>query len=422
MTIKALYPTVRPSLNLDFAKTKVLDPRITFTRASTGTFVGSNGLIQTAASGAPRFNHNPATGESLGLLVEEARTNLTLYSGDFSQAYWTKVSLSIFTANTIIAPDGTLTGSFIAFQNATSPLTSAQGLQASTGLAAGTNTLSCFAKIGTARYLALGLTNNGGEVSTAIFDLQTGTVNGSGSHPNFTVNGTSMVSAGAGWYRCSLTSTYAAGMATHISSSTSGLSGTYGASVSGDGTSGIYVWGAQIEASASSPTSYIPTTTATVTRAADVASMTGTNFSSWYRQDEGTLLVNARIGFDLSLVNAFFVSDATDNNHASFLTNTAGTNLTFTVVTANVTQAAISLGAPLSNTNARIAGGYQANNLAACINGSSAVIDSSGSIPVVSQLEIGQRLGARHWNSTISRLAYYPVRLPDAQLQALTAT
>ena len=75
MTIKALFPTVRPTLNLDFANTKTLDPRVTFTRASTGTFVGSNGLIQTAASNIPRFDHNPTTGESLGLLVEEARTN-----------------------------------------------------------------------------------------------------------------------------------------------------------------------------------------------------------------------------------------------------------------------------------------------------------------------------------------------------------
>ena len=88
MTIKALYPTVRPTLNLDFAKTKVLDPRITYTRASTATFVGSNGLIQTAASGAARFDHNPTTGESLGLLVEEARTNRVTYSEQFDNAGW----------------------------------------------------------------------------------------------------------------------------------------------------------------------------------------------------------------------------------------------------------------------------------------------------------------------------------------------
>ena len=75
MTVKSLYPTVLPSLNLDFANSKKLDPRITFTRASTGTFVNENGLVTTAASGAARFDHDPVTGKCLGLLVEEARTN-----------------------------------------------------------------------------------------------------------------------------------------------------------------------------------------------------------------------------------------------------------------------------------------------------------------------------------------------------------
>ena len=262
-------PTTKPETSLDFVNSQCIDPSYTFTRNSSGTYVGSDGLIKTAAINEPRFDYDPATGESLGFLVEGSRTNLVSYSGDFSQAYWTKISLSIFTANTIIAPDGTLTGSFIAFQNASSYLTSAQGLQPNASISAGTNTLSCFAKIGTARYLALGLTNNGGEPSTAIFDLQTGTVKGANSHPSFTVNGTSISNAGAGWYRCSLTSTYAAGMAAHISSSTSGLLGAYYEfTVSGDGTSGIYVWGAQVEAG-SFPTSYIPTSGSTVTRQPD---------------------------------------------------------------------------------------------------------------------------------------------------------
>ena len=112
MTIKALYPTVRPSLNLDFAKTKRLDPRVTFTRASTATFVGANGLIQSAASGAPRFDHNPTTGESLGLLVEEARTNSFLYSQEIDTGNWRKFNITA-TANAGLAPDGTTTAELI---------------------------------------------------------------------------------------------------------------------------------------------------------------------------------------------------------------------------------------------------------------------------------------------------------------------
>ena len=110
MTIKSLYPTVRPSLNLDFAKTKALDPRVTFTRASTGTFVGANDLIQTAASGAPRFDHNPATGESLGLLVEEARTNAALYSDLSSNNVIIDATQGL---NAATSPDGLFTASLI---------------------------------------------------------------------------------------------------------------------------------------------------------------------------------------------------------------------------------------------------------------------------------------------------------------------
>ena len=70
------YPTIEPSLKLNFADARALDPRITFTRASTATYVGRDGLIKTAGVNEARFDHDPTTGESLGLLIEEERTNL----------------------------------------------------------------------------------------------------------------------------------------------------------------------------------------------------------------------------------------------------------------------------------------------------------------------------------------------------------
>lgn len=79
-----------PSLDLNFAKNKSLidsvsgNNLVTFTRASTATYVGEDGLIKTAAVNEPRFDHNPTTGESLGLLVEEQRTNLLNQSQSFS--------------------------------------------------------------------------------------------------------------------------------------------------------------------------------------------------------------------------------------------------------------------------------------------------------------------------------------------------
>jgi hypothetical protein len=101
-------PTVRPTLNLDFANSKIVDPRITFTRASTATRTNEKGLLETVASGAPRIDYDPVTLACKGLLVEEERTNLLTYSEQFDNAAWAKGGASIL-ANAAIAPDGNMT-------------------------------------------------------------------------------------------------------------------------------------------------------------------------------------------------------------------------------------------------------------------------------------------------------------------------
>ena len=78
------FPTIEPSLRLDFANARALDPRITFTRASVATYVGKDGLIKTAGEDEARFDHDPTTGESLGLLIEESRTNLLPQSQQYT--------------------------------------------------------------------------------------------------------------------------------------------------------------------------------------------------------------------------------------------------------------------------------------------------------------------------------------------------
>ena len=69
------FPSIRPSLNLNFARSRALDPRLTLTRASNATYVGRDGLIKIAGENEPRFDHDPVTLESLGLLIEESRIN-----------------------------------------------------------------------------------------------------------------------------------------------------------------------------------------------------------------------------------------------------------------------------------------------------------------------------------------------------------
>ena len=102
--VTADYPTIKPSLNLNFARARALDPRITFTRASVGTYVGRDGLIKTAGNNEARFDHDPVTLESLGLLIEESRTNSLTYSQPTSDVSFGSSGTKTFNAAT--APNG----------------------------------------------------------------------------------------------------------------------------------------------------------------------------------------------------------------------------------------------------------------------------------------------------------------------------
>ena len=141
-----------PSLDLRFADNKSLADAVTgaslvtFTRASSGTFTDSAGTLQTAATDVPRFDHNPTTGESLGLLVEEPRTNLLLRSEEFDNAVWNQPAPSIATVtpNAQIAPNGTLTADTFTTVSGVPTLFQAVACLASTAY-----TWSFYVKLGT---------------------------------------------------------------------------------------------------------------------------------------------------------------------------------------------------------------------------------------------------------------------------------
>jgi len=108
MSLSNNYPAELPLLNLDFANAGVLDPRITFTRASTATYFDYAGVLRTAQNNIARFDYNPSTLAAQGLLIEEQRTNSMLRSEEFSDASWTKGGATV-TANSTTAPSGTTT-------------------------------------------------------------------------------------------------------------------------------------------------------------------------------------------------------------------------------------------------------------------------------------------------------------------------
>jgi hypothetical protein len=188
-------------------------------------------------------------------------------------------------------------------------------------------------------------------------------------------------------------------------------------SYAGDGYSGIYIWGAQLEAGAFA-TSYIPTVASQVTRAADAASMTGTNFSSWYNQGEGTIFVNQVTSNTTGFKTAVDIGDGTTSNRI-FLQSSSANQAYYVNVNAT-TQVALTSQTYSSN-GTLSAAGYKVNDFAYSTSGAAVATDSFGTLPVCSQMIIGNSSNGFTLNGTIKKLAYYSLRISNAQLQALTS-
>lgn len=409
-----LLSKLSPSLILQFAGAQTMDPRITFTRSTTATFTGSNGLLQTAAINTPRFDYDPVTLAPLGLLIEEQRTNLVTYSEQFDNAAWTKTNASV-TANTIVSPDGALTADKLV-ENTANGFHLAQSATI-TPTASTLYTFTCYAKAAERTQVSVAFTGGGSADSGVIFNLLNGTyVATIGVAPN----SYNIISVGDGWYRCSIT---------WVTTNTNVIAGrVYSAlssaiSYTGDGTSGIYIWGAQLEAGAF-PTSYIPTVASQVTRAADVAVMAETNFSSWYTQGVGTLFTNATL-------NSSSVSDATvveigNGTNANRITVASGASTLVWnpfVINASVSQGSSNVGVSKPpKTVGQVAFAWETNSFVAAAGGTLGPVDTSGSIPTVTQLRIGANSdGGNCINSHIRKIAYYPRRLSNAALQGITS-
>lgn len=172
--------------------------------------------------------------------------------------------------------------------------------------------------------------------------------------------------------------------------------------------------------------SYIKTVDSQVTRAADAASMVGSNFSEWYSAGEGSLYADYYQNNGLtSGGNLLAISDNTNNNRI-ILTADGGSSGSIQpglfVTAANVAQVGIVAGIGTQNSFNKITGAYAINNFACSFNGASVVDDTNGVLPVVDRAYIGSgAVGTAHINGTIKKLAYYPTRLSNLQLQSLTS-
>lgn len=410
-----------PSLDLRFAESKSLTDAVTgqslvtFTRASSATYVDSDGLIKTAAANEARFDHNPSTGESLGLLAEEARTNLLTYSEQFDNAAWDGTYNLTISANATTAPDGTTTA-----EKCTPTTTNAthSAFQTVAGTISGTYTFSVYAKAGGYNKLEIFIdgASSGGLFGSgsAIFDLSTQTIS--------SINGSASIQAlPGGWYRCIVTGTSAS--AVTVSTGFQFYDNSGNKSFAGNGTDGIFLWGAQLEAGAF-PTSYIPTTSSQVTRSADVVSITGSNFSSWYNQSQGSFFVNVLSnntlqGGVIGMTNSF----NTDLGEGFYLASSRAQLRAINYLDQDSMQNDIVMNSPLSGFNKiAVAGSTSDATTNPAFNG-----QSNGTVNASRPQGFGNVAGMKIGSSSnqyltgiISRLTFWPTRLTDATLQTIT--
>jgi hypothetical protein len=353
----------------------------------------------------PRIDYDPVTLASRGLLIEEQRTNLLTYSEDFSNAAWTKQQSTI-SANSAVAPDGVTTADKVI------PNSGFEGyVFRGTTIVSGAAAFSIYVKAAEWNFVYVAFGASFSPTNGTYIRLSDGAVtSGSG----FTAQ-----SVGNGWYRISGSSTYstAADNSVYVIPTNSGVAPR----TTGDGTSGIYLWGAQMEAGAFA-TSYVPTVASQVTRNGDVASMLGDNFLRWYNATQGVFLVSADSFASSSLLvrQSVVANDGTSSN--LIRTYTYDGKWGGSVSAGGVAQAdLLTATVPVPNVSVKFALAYQANNFAGCINGGTVLTDTSGVVPTVTKLDLGQYPTAGNpLNGRIQQVTYYPSRLTNAALQQIT--
>ena len=356
----------------------------------------------------PRLDYSNGTCPSL--LVEPQRTNSCLYSNDISNAAWGKINATV-TANLTTAPDGTLSADKL-IDNTTNGLH--RTLPTVGSVAANTTYfLSCFVKKAELDYVILSaggsaLTGSGGSGADLIASVNL--TNGSIVTNNYNI---SVIPFEDDWYRISIrltTDVDGGSFFPYIATSQNGTTATY----AGTG-QGIFLWGAQLEVG-SYPTSYIPTTSASVTRNADQISKTG--ISSLIGQTEGTLFAEIDWVNNGNDVVFSTLSDGTTSNRIHFGYAASGNNWYLYVESGGASQVNITLAAP-ANGKYRIAVAYKLNDCVFYVNGVLIGSDTSVTVPSTSQLNVGGFIttGLEYSNRAAS---LWKTRLTNTELATLT--
>lgn len=403
-----------PSVDFDFT-TGALPAGVTFTRASAGSYFNAAGVLSSAATNTPRFDHNPATLAALGLLIEEGRTNDITSSADWTTGNSvTNVNQTVSTSATL-APDGSGHYQLCAGTTGT-----AQAYLAKSTAAIASNVVSSFSLWvipSGKRYIQIFLddttASNG---AYANIDTTTMTV----------VAGPTALGTGAS-LACTVTPGPGGAMRVALSCNPSSAVGTsrggviqidsaaagFGAASVCNGTNGYLLWGTQIEAGAFA-TSYIPTSGSTAARSPDKATAPATLFAAG-----GTAAINFILnGSDGSTAFPRLFADAVTTNHGMFLSPTQQLGAYDGGTIANTTNSA-TIGQPAKGAAVLPSGSGTATFV---LNAGTAgtVALSTGFGAITSWQFMSDESGSNVANGTVQSFRYWPRVLSVAEMQGVT--
>jgi Fe-S cluster assembly iron-binding protein IscA len=400
-TVAYTTPTSRPSLYI-YSISNAAGIYIWHPQLNTGS-TAKPYFPTTDRLNVPRIDY---TGGGCGkLLLEPQRTNVISYSEDFSNAAWTKTNATI-TANNTTSPDGTTNADKLTEDTST-------GTHKVTATAAAPNiyTISVYAKYN-GRILQIASTSTAGHYAN--FDLLNGVIGNFG----VTTENVTITEFANGWYRCSMTTT--SNMNTAIISTVQSTTSAYQESYLGDGTSGIYIYGAQLELGSYS-TSLINTTSTAVTRLADAASKTG--ISSLINSTEGVLYAEISALANDGTFKVISMSDSSTSNVVRFYKNINENQMSIRVTVAGVHQFNVVYTLPDSTANNKMALKYKANDFAFWVNGVEVVTATSGTTftaGTLTELAFDDGSGATPFYGNVQSLMIFPSALSDTELATLT--
>jgi hypothetical protein len=376
-------------------------------RATSATRVNANGIIETVAANVPRIDYSG--GGCPSILVEPQRTNVQTYSEDFSNAIYLQIGTTV-TTNAIIAPDGNTTADKIVEDTSTG-LHTIDILNPPVG--AGAYTVSVFVKAAErTKFQILGFYALTGNVT---FDLTAGTATTTAPALNGKIE-----NYGNGWFRCSATFNDLTGVGAQILFNILNNAGNN--SYTGTSGSGLYLWGAQLELGSNS-TSYIKTTTASVTRNADVISKTA--ISALIGQTEGTLYTEIKVNKLIGAASRyiFHLSDGTANNRIYIAFSGAASNvLRARIFNGGTLQCSINTSALTTTGTYKLALAYKNNDIVFYVNGVQIGTDIVATIPTCSRVDIGQNYNnVAQLSDNISLSTLFKTRLTNAELISLTS-